>query len=128
MTNNGDVTMRPDRSDLLRSPPSALIWWCLPIALALAAQPLGLPYHTAAAVWSLSFAWMAVGCLLNARRCHRVHCFISGPVFFAGAIAAGLLAGGAFASNRQVLNDIIAATTVLVASSFLPEIFWRKYL
>lgn len=34
---------------------------------------------TGAYVWAAAFAWMGVGCSLNPRRCHRLHCYISAP-------------------------------------------------
>lgn len=33
-------------------------------------------------MWPIAFAWMALGCVLNAYRCRRVHCYFT-SVFFA---------------------------------------------
>jgi hypothetical protein len=30
---------------------------------------------------------MGIACLINARRCGRLHCFVTGPLFLAGAVA-----------------------------------------
>jgi len=32
-------------------------------------------------VWPVCLAWMGGGCLLNASRCGRLHCFFTGPFF-----------------------------------------------
>ncbi len=125
VSNTNDLATRS--ADLLRSPVSAFLWWCLPLALGVLAQPLGLPYRATASVWTLSFAWMATGCFLNARRCHRIHCLISGPAFLAGAVGAGMLAMGAFGTNSHALSYVISSTFAVVMASFVPEIFWRKY-
>lgn len=115
-------------NDMVRRPVSALLWWCLPIALAVAASALRLPIRELAAFWSAAFVWMAVGCFLNAHRCHRLHCYISGPAFLAGAAAASLLAAGALANGPNTLNFIATGTFAVVLASFLPEFVWRKYL
>jgi hypothetical protein len=70
---------------------------------------------------------MATGCLLNARRCHRVHCYISGPVLLLGAILAGLVALGAVSLSPQAFGNAISATLVLALLSFVPEIVWKRY-
>ena len=56
------------------------------VALLLPPLPRGL-------VWAASLGWMGVACLVNARRCGRTHCRITGP-FFLGM--AGVVLGYAF--------------------------------
>ena len=115
------------RKDWASRPLGILFWWGLPIAIGMSADPLHLSLHGAAALWAVAFAWMAVGCLLNAWRCHRVHCYISGPALLLGAVAAGLIASGALTLEPHALNVIIWSTFGLTLLSFLPEIVWRKY-
>ena len=67
---------------------------------------------------------MGTGCVLNAIRCRRLHCYISGPAFLLGALAAGLFGLGAV---PQTLNNIVSATLGIVLLSFVPEIVWRRY-
>lgn len=123
-----DNMTQGSRNDLVGQPVSALLWWWLPAGLAVLAEATRLSLHELAAVWSAAFVWMAVGCFLNAYRCHRLHCYISGPAFLAGAIAAGLLASGALANGPNTLNFIAAGTFAMVCVSFLPEFVWRKYV
>jgi hypothetical protein len=100
----------------------------LPIAIGVASGSLGLTLRENAAVWAVAFAWMAAGCFLNALRCHRLHCYFSGPVFLAGAVVAAAVASGVDHLSPSALNYDIAATFVLVLLSFTPEAFWRKYI
>jgi hypothetical protein len=69
---------------------------------------------------------MGTGCGLNALRCGRRHCFISGPVLWVGAIATGLIALGIL-SGRNALGEAVNGTVALAALSFLSEWFWGLY-
>jgi len=71
---------------------------------------------------------MATGCLLNARRCHRLHCYISGPVLLLGGLFAGLVAAGAFGLGIQAFNNAVSATLILALLSFVPEFVWKRYV
>jgi hypothetical protein len=128
------VPETPDRSlvgshnDWARQPLAALVWWCVPIAIGVSSSLLGLPLRAAAWVWAASLAWMAAGCLLNARRCHRLHCYISGPVLLLGAGAAVSLASGFIDLGPHALNNVVSVTFVLALLSFAPEFLWKRYV
>jgi hypothetical protein len=47
-------------------------------------------------VWPVLLTFMGIACLLNARRCGRTHCYVTGPFFL-------LLAGGALLYGIGVL-------------------------
>lgn len=114
--------------DMVRRPVSAFIWWCVPIAVGVLAATLRLPGRELASVWAVAFTWMAAGCFLNALRCHRLHCYISGPAFLAGAAALGLLGADVVPFASNAFNLIMTGTAALVCASFVPEILWRKYV
>src|SRR6266404_8694133 len=38
-------------------------------------------------VWTPAFSIAGVACLINARRCGRLHCFITGPLYLLAALA-----------------------------------------
>src|SRR5258708_2229969 len=80
MANTTDQVTNAARKDWARQPLTIILWWGLPIAVGVSVSLLHPPFRVAAGVCAVAFAWMATGCLLNARRCHRVHCYISGPV------------------------------------------------
>jgi len=71
---------------------------------------------------------MGIGCLLNARRCHRLHCYISGPAFFLGAATLAFFAAGVALLGPHSLNNIVGVTLAVVLLSFVPEMVWRQYL
>ena len=113
--------------DWVQQPVSALLWWCLPLAAGFAINLLALQLRATTLVWALAFAWMGLGCVLNARRCHRLHCYISGPAFFMGAVVVGLLGLGVLTLGQHALNNAVAFTLAAALLSFVPEFVWRKY-
>lgn len=115
------------QNDWARKPIAALIWWCVPIALGGAASLLISSSRIVAAVWAVVFAWMGIGCLLNARRCHRLHCYISGPVLLLGAVVVGLLGAGAITLGFHAIDNTISITLVIALFSFVPEVIWGRY-
>lgn len=64
--------------------------WGIPAAL-LMISPVG--YFVI--VWPVVLTFMGIACVLNARRCGRVHCYFSGPLFLLLAGAGLLYALGA---------------------------------
>lgn len=116
--------MNAQTNDWVRQPQTAFLWWCLPLAIGFSLGLLGVPARLAAAIWAVLFLWMGSGCLLNALRCHRLHCYISGPIFFLGAAASVLFAMGLIHIH---LNNMVGAILLLVLASFLPEIIWTRY-
>jgi hypothetical protein len=115
------------RNDLVRQPLSAALWWGWPLAIGVIVGLLRLPFRVNAAICAVLFFWMATGCLLNARRCRRVHCYISGPVFLLGGIFAVLVAAGALHPDLRTFNNAVGATLVAALLSFVPEMIWRRY-
>jgi hypothetical protein len=63
-----------------------LVIWCLPIAILLVSAWIGGRYLIV--VWPPLLTWMGVACLLNARRCRRLHCYLTGPYFLLLALTA----------------------------------------
>jgi hypothetical protein len=91
-----------------------LLTWCLPIALLLLSPLLGGRYLVF--VWPTALTFMGVACLLNARRCRRVHCYATGPFFL-------VLAGVALLYGLGVLplgaNGWGRLSAILVVGSLL---------
>ena len=115
------------RKDFAAKPLSAFLWWGLPIAIGAGLTFLHLPLHSQAGFCAVLFLWMATGCLLNARRCHRVHCYISGPVLLLGAIFAALVAFGAVEISPRAFDNAVGAILIAALLSFVPEIVWKRY-
>jgi hypothetical protein len=116
------------RNDWVNRPGMAFVWWCLPLAVGVAASCFAWSSLATALVWIVSFIWMGTGCILNARRCHRLHCYISGPAFFLGAAALTLFVSGVAFAGPHSLNNIVGITLTVALLSFVPEMFWRKTL
>lgn len=116
------------RDDWVNRPGMGIVWWCLPLVAGVAASYLASSPLATVLVWIVSFVWMGTGCILNARRCHRLHCYISGPAFFLGAAALCLFATGIAFAEPHSLNNIVGITLTVALLSFVPEIIWRKRL
>jgi hypothetical protein len=114
------------RNDWATRPGAGFFWWCLPLGLGFGANFLTLAVRGIATIWVILFVWMGTGCILNARRCHRLHRYISGPTFLLGALVIGLLAAGLLAVGPHAPNNIVGVTLVVALLSFVPEM-WKKY-
>jgi hypothetical protein len=114
-------------NDWARRPLPAIIWWGLPLTLALASNLLRLRLADAGWIWSAAMAWMGIGCLLNARRCRRLHCFIAGPALLLGAAAAALIATGVVDMGPHALSYVTLVVFAVALLSFIPEMVWRRY-
>jgi hypothetical protein len=113
--------------DWVRQPIGIIFWWALPIALGVSTNFWHLSLAQTGLIWALALGWMGTGCALNALRCGRRHCFISGPVLWLGAIAAGFVALG-FISGQNALGEAVNGALALAALSFLSEWFWGLYV
>lgn len=126
---NARATDRPARtaSDWTRKPITLIGWWVIPFVVAIAADHL--PFQPRTVVWilALALAWMGTGCLVNAQRCGRLHCYLAGPILLAGAAVAGLLGAGVLSLGAGGLNLMLWTTFGLVVLSLLPELVWGKY-
>ena len=127
VSNTPDRAATPARKDWARQPLGAVAWWGLPIAFSLLADALRLPFRIRAGVCAVAFAWMATGCLLNALRCHRVHCYISGPAMLLGATLAGLTAMSVVDLGPRAFGSAVTVIMLLVLLSFVPEVVWKRY-
>ncbi len=107
---------------------SLLILWGIPggilvVTLRLnAAEVISPPL--AAALFSASILWIAVGCLVNARRCGRVHCIIVGTLFPILSIFGIANTLGLIGLNW---NYFWAAFFTILIASFSTEYLWRPY-
>jgi len=75
--------------------------------------------------WTASFAVMGAGCLFNARRCGRLHCYFTGP-FFLLISAVSLLRGLDIVSfDWNWIGGVALAGGLFL--TFVPERIWGKY-
>ncbi|MDP7537758.1 MAG: hypothetical protein QF470_08070 [Methylococcales bacterium] len=74
--------------DFLNNKLYAWLSWGLPVVVMLLSRLLGSQFQVTAWVWGVMFFWMGLSCLLNAWRCHRVHCYFAVPLFFVSTMGA----------------------------------------
>ncbi len=79
---NADDAIHEGR-DILCNRPVASALFLLPILALIAAGALDIGNGWRTAVWAAAFSTMGIGCIVNALRCGRVHCYLTGPFFLA---------------------------------------------
>ena len=103
---------------------SWMIGWGIP-AIALAG---GVFTDTEAWIWPLGLAWMGTACLLNARRCGRMHCHFTGPFFLVMALLSLLNGLGVLPLSEQRWAWIGGAIAVgWLVLHVAPEHLWGRY-
>ena len=103
---------------------SAWLLWRLPVALLV----LGVAWLPGQAwLWAAAFAVMGAGCLANAARCGRTHCYVTGPLFLLAAIWCLVSALGVtpVPMHPGILIVVVATVNVL---AHLAEIPLGRYL
>lgn len=115
------------RKDWARKPIMILLWWVAPVIVLAKIDIFHLSFRADAGLCAFLLGWMATGCLLNAGRCHRLHCYISGTVLLASAAFALIVALGATALSAKTFDNTIGAVLVLALLSFVPELLWKRY-
>ena len=114
--------------DILASPWLAGAVFCLPVAVIAASGALGIGTRWRAVVWAVSLGVMAAGCLVNARRCGRVHCYFTGPFLALMALATLAYGFGALplgARGWSWISGVTLGGAILLTC--VPEFFLGRY-
>jgi len=72
------------KGDLLSMPWLTVLVWRVPLLLIIIGGFSGSGVRTA--LWTAALTVMGSGCVLNAARCGRRHCYFTGPVFLLGRL------------------------------------------
>ena len=121
------MTDLESNNDFVARPLPFCLLWGAPIAIMLSLNFVRPPAEWAIGIISVCFAWMGTGCAINARRCHRRHCYYSSPILLAGS-ALSLLVGFGFVDlGPYGLMYVTWGIFALVMLTFLPEKFFGKY-
>jgi hypothetical protein len=100
---------------------SAFLLWCLPIC----AIFVGLGWPEARPwLWVPAFLLMGVACVVNAARCGRLHCFVTGPIFLLSAAYVAVAAFGLLPKSPRILLLVVLGITLL---AFCAESFFGRY-
>lgn len=120
--------MSAEAEDRAGSAKGFVLSWGIPIAMVLSVNFLGLSAFASQALVIAALGWMGVACLLNFRRCGRVHCIFTGLWFLLGAalLLAGLT-GALPLTNDQATLAANATFFGALVLWFLPERIWGKY-
>ncbi len=98
------------RADDLTRGVGAILLWCLPIAALIVgvSRPRVRDW-----LWIPAFLVMSVGCLINAARCGRLHCYVTAPLFFLAAVYVALGQAHLVPMYPAVMLDAVACVTLL---------------
>lgn len=112
-----------ENSDLAASARTFAVFWGIPMYAAVVATVLHHPSSTL--VWAGALLWAGGACALNAYRCRRLHCYITGPLFLLAG-AATVLSGFDIVSlpGRWILIAVVAGTCVAYSVELA---FGKKY-
>lgn len=114
--------------DLLRQRWTVVAVYWLPAAAIVASGFFAMPSAWRGALWAMALVTMAIGCIVNALRCHRVHCYATGPFFLAMAVIAllyGLGVASLGAHGWNLLGAIAVGGALLLY--YLPERVFGTY-
>ncbi len=76
-------------------------------------------------LWIPALLVGGVACVANAAGCHRLHCYITGPLYLLAALATALSSLGLVAISAQAIAVAVVGGTVL---AYMPEWFRGQYL
>jgi hypothetical protein len=120
--------MNPTSRDILSRPWSAAAVFCLPIAVILLSGTFDIGNQGRAVVWAVCLGVMATGCLVNARRCGRLHCYFTGPFFILMTLASLSYGFGWLPLGTGGWNWLGGVTVVgAVILGCVPELLFGKY-
>jgi hypothetical protein len=116
--------------DIAAKPLSFMWAWGLPLLIlfSLNFAPSVLPFSVIVIIMSGVFVWMGLGCVLNAQRCRRRHCYYSGPIFLIGAVAVLLVGFNVISLGRDGLMIVVWGTLALALLTFATEPVFGKYV
>jgi hypothetical protein len=96
---------------------SAWLLWYLPIALVI----VGSSWNRGRVwLWVPAFVVMGLGCLANAARCGRIHCYVTGPLFLLAAVFVALSAFGIVPLHPGVFLLVVFGATCLALCAEIP--------
>lgn len=116
------------RRDILGNPWSAFAAFWLPMIAIIA---LGGPHFSngwRTVVWTAALGVMGIACTVNAMRCGRVHCYLTGPFFLLMATVALLYGLGVVPLGRRGWNVMtLVALVGGVGLCCVPEMILGRY-
>ncbi len=121
------MTAQGARRDWVTGRRSYALAWGIPTVALLVGIVLPAPVRTV--VWSTALVWMGVACIVNALRCGRLHCYLTGPFFLLMAMIVALHGLGVLWLGPNGWWWL-GLTLVVVGGGllwYLPERLWGRY-
>ena len=118
------TTIHP--SDLAHGKSLLLIWGVPVVGLVISGQIGGWVQVIA---WPTLLTWMGTACLLNARRCRRLHCYLTGPYFLLLALISLFYGVGVLPLGQRGWSTLSLALVVgALLFLYVPEWLFGRYL
>lgn len=114
----GDPVRDSQSCDSVRKPLHVIPLWVVPGGIAAAAFLGAVQFPTLLLLGAVACVVMGIACLVNAARCHRLHCYLTGPYFLLMALAAGI----AFVFDTG--NTLHSREWLLLALGLAPLLIW----
>ena len=117
-----------DSRDILSNPAQAIPLFWLPAIVLVVTGASRLTGGWQTAIWTTALCIMGAACMVNAVRCRRVHCYLTGPFFLLMALVTllyglGLVPLGTGGWNLIGMTILIGAIVLCC----LPELFLGRY-
>jgi len=115
--------------DLSRRIGPFMLMWGIPILILISVNVLEhyLPAAPIILMMAGSYGWMGAGCIFNAWRCSRLHCYISGPAMVIGGALIALVGFDVISLGPVRVMHLSYLTLFVVFLSFLPERILGRY-
>jgi hypothetical protein len=101
----------------------AWVLWGLPAVALVLGAALGQVARTI--IWTSAFLVAGVSCVANARRCGRLHCYFTGPLYLFAAGATVLIGLGLMPGGWSWIAGVAIVGTVL---AYVPEWVRGRYV
>jgi hypothetical protein len=112
----GCCTTTEKASDLINKKAAWLLWY-IPAAAVL----FGFFWAQARAwLWIPAFLVMGTGCLANATRCGRLHCYVLGPMYILAALYIALSLFGVIRLNPGIFLLIVLGASCIAVCLEIP--------
>lgn len=122
------MTCAANKSDILSNPLLSFVLYCLPVIAIVASGFAHVSQAWRTGVWTAALGIMGGACIVNAARCKRTHCYLTGPFFLLMALGALLYGMGVIPLGANGWN-LIGMTTLIgaIVLCCLPEMLFGKY-
>lgn len=117
----GNPACDPQSCDSIRNPSHVLALWIAPGGIAAAAFFWADRLPTLLLLGAAACTVMGLACLVNAARCHRLHCYLTGPYFLLLALGAGVAFGFYRGNAHHAREWLLLAMAIAPLLIWLPE-------